>query len=235
MVTNKLDDNGWKFSNEQVQFRNTVILDISKDEETILAEMKQKTRYNVRLATRKGVSTRVGTEKDFESIFAIYAETAIRDGFAIREKKYYLSVWQIFYEAGMLSPLLAEVEGEVVAALMLFHSGDKAWYIYGMSSGKHRNLMPTYLLQWEAIRVAKEKGCTRYDLWGAPLIFCEMDPLWGVYRMKKGLGGEVVRTIGSYDLPMKPFQYWLYSRVWPRVMGLIRLVGRRKTQMESDL
>ena len=234
-VENELRKEGWIFSKEQIQFRNTVVLDIRSDEDTILAGMKQKTRYNVRLAARKGVRVRVGTEKEFESIFSIYAETAIRDGFAIREKNYYLSVWEIFHKAGMLSPMIAEFEGELVAVLMLFHSGDKAWYIYGMSSGKNRNKMPTYLLQWEAIRKAKEKGCRIYDLWGAPVKFGEMDPLWGVYRIKKGLGGDVQRSIGSYDLALKPFQYWLYSRVWPRVMGLIRLVGKRKTRQESDL
>ena len=131
--------------------------------------------------------------------------------------------------------MIAEVKGEIVAALMLFHSGDKAWYIYGMSSGNHRNKMPTYLLQWEAIRTAKQKDCKIYDLWGAPLVFGQKDPLWGVYRMKKGLGGRVVRTIGSWDLPLKPLNYWLYTRVWPRVMDLIRLTGRIKTRRETDL
>ncbi len=234
-VQNEFVNNGWRFSKEQIQFRNTVVLDISLDEDVILAGMKQKTRYNVRLAGRKGVSVRVGTSEDFESIFSIYAETAIRDRFAIREKNYYFSVWNKFFSSKMLSPLIAEVEGEIVAALMLFHSGDKAWYLYGMSSGNHRNKMPTYLLQWEAIRTAKQKGCKTYDLWGAPLIFGQMDPLWGVYRMKKGLGGRVVRTTGSWDLPLKPFNYWLYTRVWPRVMDLIRLAGRRKTRRETDL
>jgi lipid II:glycine glycyltransferase (peptidoglycan interpeptide bridge formation enzyme) len=231
----ELKNNDWIYSNEQIQFRNTAVLDISADEDGLLAGMKQKTRYNVRLATRKGVSVKVGTRDDFESIFSIYTETAIRDGFAVREKKYYFSVWNTFYDERMLSPLIAEVEGEIVAAVMLFHSGEKSWYIYGMSSGKHRNKMPTYLLQWEAIRTAKGKGCKIYDMWGAPEKFGEMDPLWGVYRMKKGLGGKVVRTIGSYDLPLKKFQYWLYTRVWPRLMDLIRLVGNRKTRMESDL
>jgi len=234
-IEDELIRNDWIYSKEQIQFRNTVVLDISLDEDKLLAEMKQKTRYNVRLAAKKGVSVRLGTGKDFESIFSIYTETAIRDGFAVREKKYYFSVWNTFYDAGMLSPLIAEVEGETVAAVMLFHSGDKAWYVYGMSSGKHRNMMPTYLLQWEAIRTAKSKGCRIYDMWGAPEIFGQMDPLWGVYRMKKGLGGKVLRTIGSYDLPIKKPHYWLYTQVWPRVMGLIRLVGNRKTRMESDL
>lgn len=234
-VKKELIINNWIFSNEQIQFRNTVVLDITPEEDIILSGMKQKTRYNVRLAAKKGVTVRVGDKEDFELIFAIYAETAIRDGFAIREKKYYFAVWEKFYEKGMLSPLIAEVEGEEVAALMLFHSGNKAWYIYGMSSGKHRNKMPTYLLQWEAMKIAKQKGCNAYDLWGAPIIMGQEDPLWGVYRMKIGLGGKLVRTIGSWDLVLKPFQYWLYTKVWPRIMDLIRWVGRRRTRRETDL
>ncbi len=230
----ELDKEGWKFSKEQIQFRNTAVLDISPDEEAILAGMKQKTRYNIRLASKKGISVRVGDDQDFEMIYSIYAETAVRDGFAIREKKYYLTVWQTFYDSGILSPLIAEFEGEPLAALMLFHFGNKAWYLYGMSSGKHREKMPTYLLQWEAIRVAKRKGCRIYDLWGAPEVFSEEDPLWGVYRIKKGLGGEVFRTIGSWDLPLKPFRYWLYSVIWPRVMDMIRFFGSRKTRYETN-
>lgn len=231
----ELKNDGWRYSNEQIQFKNSVLIDLSKSEEELLAGMKQKTRYNVRLATKKGVIVRVGKANDFESIFKIYAETAIRDGFAIREKDYYLTVWEKFYKSGNLSPLIAEVEGEMVSALMLFHSGEKSWYVYGMSSAQHRNKMPTYLLQWEAIKLSKQKGCRVYDMWGAPVDFSEKDPLWGVYRVKKGFGGQVQRTIGSYDLPLKPFYYWLYSRLWPRVMDLIRFFGRKKTKQESSI
>ena len=92
--------------------------------------------------------------------------------------------------------------------------------------------MPTYLLQWEAMRVSREKGCTRYDLWGAPDEFIESDSLWGVYRFKRGLGGEVVRTGGAWDLPLMPVVFTLYAQVWPRIMGLLRARGRRQTQQD---
>ena len=94
-----------------------------KTEEELLKSMKQKTRYNIRLAERKGVTVRHGDPTDFENLFKTYAETAIRDGFTIRQKEYYLSVWNRFFEAGMLTPLIAEVEGSLVAGLMLFHFG----------------------------------------------------------------------------------------------------------------
>ncbi len=119
---------------------------------------------------------------------------------------------------------------------MLFTFGEKSWYIYGMSKDEHRNLMPNYLLQWEAMRTAKQNGSRVYDLWGAPDRFDPSDSMWGVYRFKQGLGGRVVRTIGAWDLPLRPFVYRLYAQVWPRVMGLLRVRGRVTTRqaLEGD-
>lgn len=226
----ELKADGWYFSDEQVQFRNTVLIDLGSTEDELLAAMKQKTRYNIRLAGRKGVVVRRGEETDFEKLFQMYAETAVRDGFAIRGKDYYFAVWQTFFRSGMLIPLIAEVEGEAVAGLMLFVFGDRCWYLYGMSTGLHRNRMPTYLLQWEAMIAGKQAGCQVYDLWGAPDEFSEADSMWGVYRFKKGLGGEVLRTIGAWDKPLRPLVFQLYARVWPRIMGLLRARGRSKTK-----
>ena len=227
---NFLKENRWHYSKEQIQFKNTVLVDLLPPEDEIIASMKQKTRYNIRLAEKKGVTVRKGDSSDFESLFKIYAETAIRDGFTIRHKEYYLSVWNNFYDAGMLTPLIAEVDGVDVAGLMLFHFGNTAWYIYGMSRPVHRNKMPTYLLQWEAIKTAKALGCTTYDLWGAPETFDDSDSLWGVYRFKRGLGGEVNRHIGAWDLPLRPVVYWAYSRVLPILMSLLRRRGNRETE-----
>jgi lipid II:glycine glycyltransferase (peptidoglycan interpeptide bridge formation enzyme) len=231
-LISELKADGWHFSDEQIQFRNTVLLDLTRSEEDLLAAMKQKTRYNIRLAVRKGVSVRRGAEADFESLYQMYAETAVRDGFAVRGKEYYLAVWQTFFESGMLVPLIAEVEGEAVAGLMLFIFGDRCWYLYGMSTGQHRNRMPTYLLQWEAILAGKQADCRFYDLWGAPDEFSEADSMWGVYRFKQGLGGEVLRTIGAWDKPLRPLVFKLYARVWPRIMDLLRASGRSKTRQD---
>lgn len=225
-----LKQSGWRFSDEQVQFRNTVMLDLTQDEDALLKAMKSKTRYNVRLAGRRGVTVRRGSAADLEMLYALYAETAVRDGFAIRGKEYYLTLWHTFLEAGTLVPLIAEVEGQAVAGLMLFVFGGASWYIHGMSSGAHRNLMPTYLLQWEAMRASQEMGCQSYDLWGAPNEFSEEDSMWGVYRFKEGLGGQVVRTIGAWDLPLRPVVFKLYAQVWPRIMDVWRSVGRARTR-----
>jgi lipid II:glycine glycyltransferase (peptidoglycan interpeptide bridge formation enzyme) len=122
------------------------------------------------------------------------------------------------------------VSGEAVAALFVFYFVDKAWYLFGMSRDAHREKMPNHLLQWEAIRRAKAVGCRMYDLWGAPDEFVESDPLWGVYRFKEGLGGELVRHLGAWDLPLRPFYYRLYTQTLPRLLDLMRSRGRERTR-----
>ncbi|GAB4580303.1 MAG: peptidoglycan bridge formation glycyltransferase FemA/FemB family protein [Anaerolineales bacterium] len=225
---------GFHFSQDQIQFRNTVTLDLTRSEDDLLARMKQKTRYNVRLAERKGVTVRVGTETDLEMLYRMYAETSVRDGFVIRDQKYYLDLWRIFLHAGMLEPLIAMVDHEPVAAVMIFRFAGTAYYLNGMSRDAHREKMPNYLLQWEAARRAKAAGCTVYDLWGAPNVFDESDPMWGVFRFKEGLGGEVVRHIGAWDLPVQPVVYKLYTQILPRILDVMRGRGRTRTQQQVE-
>ncbi len=220
--TQELAQRGWLHSAEQVQFPNTVILDLTRSEEDLLAAMKSKTRYNIRLAGRKGIMVRQGTAADLPTIGAMYQETADRDGFAIRPLAYYLDAWNAFYEAGMGIPLLAEYAGEPVAAVFLIRFGDRVTYMYGASTQRERNRMPNYLLQWESIRWAKAQGCTVYDFWGAPTAFNEADPLWGVWRFKDGFQGDVVRHIGAWDYTPRPFWYNAYTRLLPRYLGFLR-------------
>ena len=230
LVVQDLKARGWRFSDDQIQFRNTVIMDLRPPEETLLSNMKQKTRYNVRLARRRGVVVRTGTQEDLDMLFQMYAETSIRDGFVIREEAYYKMVWQTFMRAGMAEPLIAEVDGEAVAAVVIYRFAGKAWYLYGMSRPLHREKMPNHLLQFEAMRRAKAAGCQFYDLWGAPNVFDESDSLWGVYRFKEGFGGKVVRHIGAWDLPVKGISYMLYTRTLPSVLNLMRRRGRNRTE-----
>lgn len=223
---------GWHLSADQIQFRNTVLLNLSGTEEDWLARMKQKTRYNIRLAQKKGVSVRYGGEADFDLLYRMYAETSVRDGFVIRPKEYYETVWRTFMQARMAQPLIAEAEGQAIAGLFLFMFAGKAWYLYGMSRDAQRERMPNYLLQWEAMRTARDAGCQEYDLWGAPDVFDESDSMWGVYRFKEGLGGSVVRTVGAWDFPARPVMYALYTRVLPRMLDIMRRRGKARTQRE---
>ena len=219
---NELQQRGWRFSDDQIQFRNTVELDLTQTEEDLLAAMHSKTRYNIRLAGRKGITIRSGTAEDLPKLGEMYAETSNRDGFAIRPLSYYLDAWQSFNQAGMGHLLLAEFEGEPVSGLFLVRFGNKVIYMYGASTQKERNRMPNHLLQWEAIRWAKAAGCTVYDFWGAPDDFVETDRMWGVWRFKKGFHGEVVHHIGAWDFPVRPFWYWVYTNAMPKYLNLIR-------------
>jgi peptidoglycan pentaglycine glycine transferase (the first glycine) len=241
-VVSELKERGWAYSSDQIQFRNTILVDLMSSEEEMLARMKQKTRYNIRLAEKKGVSLRIGTMDDLPMLYKMYAETSVRDGFVIRDEKYYQTVWQLFVsnqqssiknqksEIAFAEPLIAEVDNQPVAAIFVFYFAGRAWYVYGMSRNAHREKMPTYLLQWEAMKRAKAYGCTAYDLWGAPEDFDESDSMWGVYRFKEGLGGQVVRTLGAWDFAPSPLWYTMYSEIIPRVLDVMRSRGKAKTR-----
>ncbi|PKN92957.1 MAG: hypothetical protein CVU42_09085 [Chloroflexi bacterium HGW-Chloroflexi-4] len=222
----------WRYSVEQIQFKNTAVLDLTGTEEDWLKRMKQKARYNLRLAQRSGVSVRLAKEEELPALYHLYAQTASRDHFIIREEDYYLGVWRRFIQAGMADALIAEVEGQLVAGVMLFHFGKRAWYLYGMSSPVHREKMPNNLLQWEAMRLARSKGCDIYDLWGAPDVFAESDSMFGVFRFKDGLGATVIRSAGAWDFPVKPKLYFVYHQVLPRLLIFTRLLRRGKLQQE---
>ncbi len=226
----ELRSRGWLFSGEQVQFRNTVLVDLRQPEEELLARMKQKTRYNIHLAQRKGVQVRVGSGADIPLLFHMYAETSVRDGFVIRDESYYHTVWSNFIHSGMAEPLIAEVGGLPVAAVIVFRFAGRAWYLFGMSRELHREKMPNYLLQWEAIRRSKAYGCHTYDLWGAPDQFEASDPLWGVYRFKEGLGGEVYRHLGAWDFPVHHSIYRIYTQILPRWLNWMRGRGKSRTR-----
>ena len=231
-----LTNRGWLFSQDQIQFRNTAVINLQQDEEKILAACKQKTRYNINLAARRGITVRQSSEKDLDLLYRLYAETSIRDGFVIRDKDYYLTLWGKFlsnrYDGSTPAaiPLIAEFEGTPIAAILIFFFSEKAYYLYGMSSDLHREKMPNHLLQWEAIKLAKSLGCKIYDLWGAPDELSETDPMWGVFRFKKGLGASLVKTIGAWDYPARPTLYRFYTQVIPKVLDIMRRRGRSQTR-----
>ncbi len=213
---------GFRSSPQTVQPPRTVVIDIAPDEEAILAAMKQKTRYNIRLSFRKGVTVREGGVADLPSFNAMMQATGARDGFGVHAPGYYKLAYDLFAPAGRAALLIASYAGEDLAGVMVFALGRTAWYFYGASSDAHRNLMATYAAQWEAIRWARARGCTIYDLWGVPDadeatleagFETRNDGLWGVYRFKRGFGGRLARTAGAWDRVYSPLLYAVYCRV----------------------
>jgi peptidoglycan pentaglycine glycine transferase (the first glycine) len=196
-----------------VQMRSTIWVDLALSEEEILAKQKQKTRYNTRLAIKRGVTIRPGTDSDLAHWYAMYASTARRDSFSIHGLEYYKIVLEELRTRGLAELLLAEHEGDLLAGIIVFLFGSKAQYMYGASSNEKRNLMAPYLLQWEGMRWAKKHGATVYDLWGIPDRLEENEDLWGVYRHKRGYGGEIVRYVGAFDMVRSRLQHLALERV----------------------
>ena len=204
-------------SPHNIQPPRTIIVNIKDDEETILARMKQKCRYNIRLAEKKGVTVRAWD--DIPAFHEMLLVTGGRDGFGVHSLEYYQRAYDLFHVKGTCELLVAEYGNKPLAALMVFASGKRAWYVYGASNDVERNRMPAYLLQWAAIRWAKARGCEEYDLWGVPdetedvleaNFETRSDGLWGVYRFKRGFGGELKRAAQALDRIYYPLLYKLY-------------------------
>lgn len=221
-VKDVLLDRGWRASQEQIQFRNTLLVDLRQSEDDLLRAMKSKTRYNTRLAERRGVKVHLGGVEDLPLFYEMYTATSVRNDFVIRPYSYYADVWETFVPGGLAQLFLARYEGETLAGLIVFHFGDRAWYMYGASTSTHRNLMPNHLLQWEAMKWAKAQGYTFYDMWGAPDLRDETDAMWGAYRFKASFGGDFTSHLGAYDFPTSRPLYRLYSVVVPRYLELLR-------------
>lgn len=201
-----------------IQPPRTLLIDLQGSEEDLLARMKQKTRYNIRLAEKKGVAVQPAT--NVEMFAKMMVETSTRDGFGIHPAAYYRRAYELFHPAGLCALLVAEHAGQPLAGLMIFAVGGRAWYLYGASASEQRHLMPTYLLQWEAMRWARARGCQTYDLYGVPDVAEDVleaeftrrnDGLWGVYRFKRGFGGAVRRSKGAWDKVYNPFLYNLFK------------------------
>ncbi len=213
---------GFQPSPQRIQPLSTIHVDLAGDEDALLARMKPKWRYNIRLAERKGVTVRPGTPADLSEIQHLLAVTGRRDGFGVHSPAYYAQATRIFMPDGLGTWLVAEHEGRMLAAIAVFALGRSAWYMWGASADEGRNLMPNHALQWAAMRWARARGCTLYDLWGIPdevgadpAAYAEPESwgeggLWGVYRFKQGFGGRVVRYIGAWDLPLSRTGYALY-------------------------
>lgn len=221
-IQKTLQDRGWRFSADQVQFRNTITIDLTQSEDDLLAAMSGNTRRKVRQAAKKEVTIRAATIDDLDTLYDLYTTTGQRNEFLIRPREYYLSLWGTFLQAGLAHALIAEYESKPIAQVILMHFGQTCWYFYGASSNEERNRMPTYALQWEAMKWAKSQGYTVYDMWGAPNTFTEDDSMWGVYEFKRGFRGTVERRLGAWDYAPYPPLYTAYTQLWPRLRDWLR-------------
>ena len=232
-VINALRARGWRFSASQVQFRNTITLDLAPEPDDLLMALRQSTRRKVRTAEKKEVTIRDGGPADLQILYDLYRVTGERDGFLTRPLDYYRDAWGSFMDAGLAHPLIAEFEGQPIAHVILLHFADRCWYFYGASSNEERQRMPNYALQWAAIQWARAQGYPVYDFWGAPDVFDESDRMWGVYEFKRGFNGSVTRFIGAWDYAPFPALYWAYETLMPRLQALARQLLTRVRESGS--
>ena len=208
-----------------IQPRTTIHVDLTRDLDTILSQMKPKWRYNIRLAERKGVNVRIGSAEDVATFYRLLQFTGERDAFAIHSLDYYRVAFEAFAKQDTARLFVAEYANEPLAAIFVTALGEEAIYLYGASGNAHRERMPNHALHWQAIQWAKERGCTRYDLWGiADTAWAEAPGIekegaseeahlpHGLYQFKQGFGGKVVRYAGAYDVVSSRWRYLLYTR-----------------------
>ncbi len=209
---------GFIESHQSVQPPRTIIINIEESEDEILMAMKSKTRYNIRLADRKNVM--IQKSADVKTFHQMMLTTSKRDEFGVHSLAYYQRAYELFSARDACVLLIAKFEGQPLGGLIAFAHGNTAWYFYGASTNQERNRMPTYLLQWEAILWAKNRGCKAYDLWGVPdypetvleeTFLDRSEGLWGVYRFKRGFGGDIQRTVGTWDKVYRPLLYKVYQ------------------------
>lgn len=212
-----ISKNGFKIKDDSKDFKDEIQprfvfrLDIKgKNEEEIFGAFHQKTRYNIRLATKKGVTIKEGSKEDLKDFHNIMVETGERDNFIIRSLSYFEKMYDELAPNHM-KLLMAYHENEPIAGIIPIMYGNKVWYLYGASSNKHRNLMPNYLLQWTMIQEAIKRGCDMYDFRGVSGVVDESHPQYGLYRFKKGFNAEFTEFIGEIYIPYKPLVYKLYK------------------------
>lgn len=214
------------------------VLDLTASEEELLQKMHPKTRYNIRLAQKKGVwvEERVD-DQAFQIYLKLYFETTQRQGYHGHNQEYHQKVWETLKEAGMACLLIAfyhepsTKNSEPLSAWMLLNFKDTLYYPYGGSSTLHKEVMANNLVAWEAIKLGKKMGLKKFDLWGAannpnP---DQNDPYFGFYRFKAGFGGKLVGYLGTYDLIFNDPLYWAFTlvdKVTKVKVFLLKLLGR---------
>jgi lipid II:glycine glycyltransferase (peptidoglycan interpeptide bridge formation enzyme) len=188
---------------------HTFQIDLTKSEDQLFGKMKPKTRYNVRLAERKGVVVKEdNSDLAFNTYLRLTRETSHRQGFYAHDDEYHRLMWKILHSAGVAHLLTATFENKILVTWIIFVFKKVIYYPYGASTNEYRDLMASNLMMWEAMKFGKRLNCKTFDLWGSlgpdP---DHQDPWYGFHRFKKGYGGDLISFVGSYDLVLKPKLY----------------------------
>ncbi len=207
-----MSDLGFRFNKsknfEGVQPRFVFRLNVAgKTQDEVFESFASKHRYNIRLAKKKGVCVKIGGRDDLPAFCKVMMETGLRDGFIPRSLAYFQKMYDEMAPAGYLRLYLVYYQEQLVSGAVAILYGNKVWYLYGASSNEHRNVMPNYLMQWEMIKWTVESGCDIYDFRGVSGDLNKGQPLYGLYRFKKGFNGEFVEFVGALDYVTKPLLY----------------------------
>jgi len=209
-------DGGHMLRVSDIQPSVTMTLDLRKSENEIFSELKSKTRYNIRLAEKKGVVPKVVNIKRFEDFMRLIDQTSNRDRFSSHPDAYYQAMLTAMRDDRGAKAYIAMAfynERPLVGNIMIDFAGVRT-YLHGASSNLHRNVMAPYLLHWYLIKDAKRRGFHTFDFWGvAPPGSGEKHPWHGITRYKEGFGGVVVEQPGTFDLPTKHLWYSAYKTV----------------------
>lgn len=202
---------------------DTVLLDIRPDVDDLLSRMRPKTRYNIRLADRRGVRVRRGAPKDLDAWYELYLQTAERNGIARHALRHFRSIFSVPPDTSGRGArpllLLAERQSRLLAGMILVIAGDRATYLYGASSDESRECMAPYALQLAAVSEAKAAACVDYDLFGTAPRPNPGHPMHGLYRFKTGFGGSLFHRQGCWDYPFDTERYEQYRAQEASALG----------------
>ena len=193
---------------------NTFFLDLKQREDQLLQHMKPKTRYNIRLAFRKGIQVKEYGIDKLDEWYALYKETCDRNNLTLHNEDYFkgmLALQKNNPEDIKINLLMADIDGNYLAAMFLIQSNKRGTYLYGASSSANRHLMATYAIQWEAIKLAKKSGCKEYDMFGSAPNASKSHPMHGLYRFKSGFGGHMFHRMGCWDYPLIKDEYQIFK------------------------
>ncbi|MDR1453543.1 MAG: aminoacyltransferase [Candidatus Margulisbacteria bacterium] len=207
-VKRLLDRYAFRLTKKQLQTKATILVDLRRSEAELLASFHEKTRYNIRLAGRKGVTVdELRDEAELQSFYRVLQKMAARQDYDLQPYAYYKYIWQ---NLPLAKIYLAKFEHKIIGGIVVFTFKDTAYYMYGGFDSEYRSLMGNYLIHWEIMRRGQAAGLKYYDLQGVPLVKDETHPMHGFYRFKKGFNGQEVEFIGEYDFAPRS---WLYN-IW---------------------